>query len=151
MGMTLSYNMQVKTRFLFPGARRDQWFELKRAIVHCYFNDASALLVTLASDSTRLVGVCTWSQERSSGLAADNTVRSNITVRPPTALAGHYFDCLYNKTVPASGNVEYSGVQFELEEILREAEFSDATAALTGATTYVVEADAGGGEVDAHA
>lgn len=151
MAFTVAYNMQVQTRYLFPGGRRDQWFEMRRAIFHCYFTDTDGLTATLTSDGSRLVGSCPWSQQRQSGLAADNTVRSNITIRPKTALAGHFFDTLWDKVIPSSGVVEYYGVQLETEQIRREPEFSDETDDLTGATTYVVEADAGGGEVDAHA
>lgn len=148
--MTLSYNHVVQTRYLYAGPRKSGWAVCAGVELHCYFDDTDGLTVALSSNNGKLIGTCSFSQERQSGLVADNTKRHSIWIGCREGLAGNFFDVTTTKVVPSDGDWHYEGVNVALEPLEREAEYQDGAGALTGATTFVVEADASP-EVNAYA
>jgi hypothetical protein len=148
--LTLAYDLVVRTRFFFAGATEAQWADALYAWVHCYFDDTDGLVVTVTSDDGRLVGTCTFTQQRQSGINARNTIRHYIHITCKEGLEGSFFDVTVRKTIPADGDYEYLGSHLVVRTTDKEPEFAGEMAALTGPTMYVVEADAAGGEQDAY-
>ena len=148
--LTLAYSQTVKTRYFYVGPTRRDYAEVLRAMLYAYFDDTAGLVVTVTSNNGRLVGAVTFSQERQSGMAADNTIRHAIALTQMEGLDGQFFDVQTVKTIPSDGDYEYEGVQLDVDPTEREDEYADGSAALTGMTTFVVEADAGSGEDDAY-
>lgn len=140
----ISYDMIGETGYRNVGPRANSQALLERAIVYINFADTDGLVVTVTSDNGRLVSTCTYSQERQSGVAADNTVRDFVSIDALSndAHFGSKFKIRVAKTVPSTGDVEFFGAELELNQNENEAEFSDNFAAPTGATTFVAQADA---------
>jgi hypothetical protein len=141
----LAYSMKYRTRYWYAGTLRCATADLKKILLYLYFQDTAGLTVNIYADGTRLVAPCTYSQVRQSGMAADNTFRHFVLITiKGDGIPGSFFDMLISKVVPSTGAIEFFGVEALIDNIqeMPKEEFMSASSALTGSTTYVVQADA---------
>jgi hypothetical protein len=136
-----TYEMVAETAYRFLDPLHMACAKIAHGIVEIEFDDTDGLTVTVTSDGGRIVGPCTYSQKRQSGIAADNAYRRLVGVRMKGAMIGDRFKIRIAKTVPADGDVELFGAFLQGDPHHREIEFFDATADVNADTVFVVKAD----------
>ena len=151
---TIAWSMVAQTRYLFSDADRRKIAKPRKVTIFIDFDDTDGLTIMLNVDGTRLTASVTYSETRQSGMGNTGATvyRDLIEIYCLEAIrAGKHFDINVSKVVPADGDVELFGQELTLEDgYEEEEEFHDTIGSPSGATTFVVEADASP-EVDAYA
>lgn len=150
----ITWSMVSQTRYLYADEDRKKIAKPKKVTIFIDFDDTDGLTITFHVDGTRLTASCTYSQTRQSGMGNTGATiyRDLIEIFCREEIrAGKHFDINISKVVPADGDVELFGQELTIDDgYEEEEEFHDTLDSVSGATTFVVEADASP-EVDAYA